>query len=102
MLDIADSPPSRFVRYFLDTTAMTATLEWEFIDSPTTYGNVGGSSQYHPDGHGTVSFGRAGRIVEVDGSGNKVWELTGLDNAYAFRVQRLGSLYTAGRGEPTR
>jgi len=102
LLDNGLAAPSRFVRYLLDTTAMTATMQWGFIDAPTTYTNVGGSTQYHPDGHGTVAFGRAGRIMEVDGSGAKVWELTGLDGAYVFRVQRIGSLYAAGKGEPTR
>lgn len=102
MLDNRRTPPSRFVRYLLDTNAMTATMQWEFIDDPTTFTNTGGSTQYHPDGHGTVSFGRAGRVVEVDEAGSKAWELTGLDNVYLFRVQRVGSLYTAGRGDPTR
>jgi len=90
------------VRYQLDTGAMTATMQWQFIDDPATWTAVGGSTQYHPDGHATVSFGRAGRVIEVDAGGNRVWALTGLDGTYIFRVQRLGSLYTAGRGEPTR
>jgi hypothetical protein len=94
--------PSRLVRYQLDTGTMTATMDWQFIDAPTTWTSVGGSTQYHPDGHATVSFGQAGRVIEVDGSGNRAWEVTGLDGVYVFRVQRLGSLYTAGRGEPTR
>ena len=102
LLDNGLSAPSRFVRYLLDPDAMTATMEWAFIDAPTTYTNVGGSTQYHADGHGTVSFGRAGRVIEVDQTGNRVWELTGVDGAYIFRVQRLGSLYAAGSGEPTR
>jgi len=102
LLDNGLSAPSRFVRYLLDPTAKTATMEWEFIDTPTTYTNVGGSTQYHPDGHGTVSFGRAGRVIEVDQAGNRVWELTGLDGMYVFRVQRISSLYAAGGGEPTR
>lgn len=102
LLDNGLSAPSRFVRYQLDPLTLTATMEWEFIDSPTTYTNVGGTTQYHPDGHGTVSFGRAGRVIEVDQAGNRVWELTGLDGAYVFRVQRISSLYAAGRGDPTR
>ena len=81
---------------------MIATMQWQFIDAPTTYTNVGGNTQYHPDGHGTVSFGRAGRIIEVDDAGSRVWELTGLNGAYVFRAQRIMSLYAAGSGEPTR
>jgi hypothetical protein len=102
MLDNGLTAPSRFVRYLVDAATHIATMQWVFIDAPTTYTNVGGATQYHPDGHGTVSFGRAGRVIEVDQAGSRVWELTGLDGAYVFRVQRLGSLYTAGHGEPTR
>ena len=102
LLDNGLSAPSRFVRYLLDPSALTATMQWEFTDSPTTYTNVGGATQYHPDGHGTVSFGRAGRVIEVDQTGNRIWELTGLNGVYVFRAQRLGSLYSAGWGEPTR
>jgi len=101
-LDNAASTPSRLVRYQVDAGTMTATMDWQFIDAPATWTAVGGSTQYHPDGHATVSFGQAGRVIEVDGSGNRVWELTGLDGVYVFRAQRVGSLYTAGRGEPTR
>ena len=36
--------------------------------------------------------------MSATGSGSS----PGLDGTYVFRVQRLGSLYTAGRGEPTR
>jgi hypothetical protein len=102
LLDNGLATPSRFVRYLLNPITHTAVMTWQLIDAPTTWTAVGGSSQYHPDGHGTVSFGRAGRIIEVDAAGNRVWELTGLDGQYVFRVQRLTSLYAAGRGEPTR
>ncbi len=101
-LDNGLNAPSRLVRYQLDTGTMTATMQWQFIDDPVTWTSVGGSTQYHPDGHATVSFGRAGRIIEVDASGNPVWEVTGLDGVYVFRVQRLSSLYRAGQGEPSR
>lgn len=102
LLDNRPSAPSRFVRYLLNPTTMTAVMEWQFIDAPTTFTLVGGSTQFHPDGHGTVSFGQAGRVIEVDAVGNRVWELTGLGGLYVFRAQRLASLYAAGRGEPTR
>lgn len=102
LLDNGTAAPSRFVRYLLNPAARTALMEWQSIDAPSTWTQVGGSTQYHPDGHGTVSFGRAGRIIEVDAAGNRTWELTGLDGTYVFRVQRLTSLYAAGRGEPTR
>lgn len=102
MLDNGANPPSRLARYALDETGRVATLAWGFADSPTTYTAVGGSSQYHPDGHATVSFGQAGRVVEVNAAGSRVWELTGLDGIYVFRAQRIQSLYSAGRDDPTR
>jgi hypothetical protein len=101
-LDNGLAAPSRLVRYLMNPAAGNAALEWQAIDAPTTWTVVGGATQFHPDGHATVSFGRAGRVIEVDPAGNRTWELTGLDGRYVFRAQRLTSLYTAGRGEPTR
>jgi hypothetical protein len=101
-LDNRENAPSRMVRYRIDTNAMTATLVWEFYDSPTTHTFVGGSTQVLAGGGGLVSFGRAGRVVEVDDAGSRAWELTGIDSLYVFRAQRISSLYTPGRGDPTR
>ena len=39
----------------------------------------------------------SGRVVEVDEVGNRAWELTGIDSAYVFRVQRISSLYARER-----
>jgi hypothetical protein len=96
-LDNSDIAPSRLVRYRIDEAAGTATLVWAFVDGPLTHTLVGGSTQVLPDGGALVSFGRAGRIVEVDASGRRRWELTGIDGAYAFRTQRIPSLYAARR-----
>lgn len=101
LLDNRPSPPSRLVRYRLDENAMTADLVWEFVHSPTTWSRVGGSTQFYPGGKGLVSFGTAGRVVEVSPQGTPVWELTGLDGTYVFRAQRISSLYSPGV-DPTR
>ncbi|MFQ5549718.1 MAG: arylsulfotransferase family protein [Gemmatimonadales bacterium] len=101
-LDNGAGPPSRMVRYLIDDTAKTATLVLEFLDGPNTFTVVGGGTQYYANGHGIVTFGRAGRVIEVDAAGNRAWELTGIDGTYVFRTQRLTSLYTPGVGEPTR
>ena len=101
LLDNRPSPPSRLVRYRLDENAMTAELVLEFVDSPTTWSRVGGSTQFYPGGKGLVSFGTAGRVVEVSPQGAPVWELTGLDGTYVFRAQRISSLYSPGV-DPTR
>ncbi len=97
LLDNGLSAPSRLVRYLLDAGTRTAVLTMDFRDAPTTYTPVGGSAQYLPNGHGLVSFGRAGRVVEVDEAGNRAWELEGVDGTYIFRAQRIASLYAARR-----
>lgn len=99
-LDNSDVAPSRLVRYRIDETARTARLLWAYVDGPTVHTLVGGSTQVYPDGGALVSFGRAGRVVEVDETGAKRWELTGIDGAYVFRAQRIPSLYAAERTRP--
>jgi hypothetical protein len=99
-LDNSETPPSRLVRYVLDEAELTATLIFAFADGPDVLTPVGGNSQYFPsNGHGLVSFGRAGRVVETDAMGNRAWELTGIDGLYVFRAQRIPSLYFPG-GSP--
>ncbi len=93
LLDNGAAAPSRFVRYLVNPVARTALLTMDFGDSPTTFTAVGGSTDYSANGHGLVSFGRAGRVVETDEVGNRAWELTGIDNVYVFRAQRIASLY---------
>ncbi len=97
LLDNSNEAPSRFLRYEIDEGAGTATLHWEYIDGPGIHTPVGGSTQVYGDGGGLVSFGREGRVVEVDDMGIKRWELTGIDEAYVFRAQRIPSLYAAER-----
>lgn len=96
MLDNRQVAPSRFVRYLVNPVTKTATLVIDFQDSPTTFTAVGGATQYYENGHAVVTFGRAGRVVEIDEYGNRAWELTGIDNTYVFRVQRIPSLYRPG------
>jgi len=97
-LDNGLSAPSRFVRYRLDEVAKTADLVFEFIDAPTTFTFVGGGTQYYPSGGGLVTFGRAGRVVEVTPLGTRAWELLGIDGQYVFAAQRVSSLYAPGTG----
>lgn len=101
MLDNGVRAPSRFLRYLMNPAARTALLVVEFLDAPETYTNVGGATQYYPsNGHAVVTFGRAGKVVEVDEAGNRAWELQGLDGIYVFRVQRITSLYAPGVDAP--
>jgi hypothetical protein len=97
LLDNGDVAPSRMVRYHINPVAHTALTLHEFIDAPTTFTAVGGGTDAYPNGHGGVTFGVAGRVVEVDEVGNRAWELTGIDSAYVFRIQRISSLYAPER-----
>lgn len=97
LLDNSDVAPSRLVRYRIDEQAMTATLIMEYVDAPSVHTPVGGGTDVLPSGGALVSFGRAGRVVEVTETGERVWELTGIDNTYVFRAQWIPSLYAAER-----
>lgn len=97
LLDNGDVAPSRFVRFRIDEQAMTATLLLELIETPETYTPVGGSTDVLPGDGALVSFGRAGRVAEWSASGERTWELTGIDGLYVFRSQRIPSLYAAER-----
>jgi outer membrane protein assembly factor BamB len=97
LLDNSNEAPSRLLRYRIDESAKTATLVWEFIDGPEIHTLVGGSTQVYPDGGGLVSIGREGRVAEVDSFGERRWELTGIDDLYVFRSERIPSLYAAER-----
>ena len=94
LLDNGEEAPSRLARYLINPVQKTALLVTSFVDAPTTFTVVGGGTDYYPNGHAVVSFGQAGRVVEVDAAGNRAWELTGLDGTYVFRAERLASLYT--------
>ncbi|MDH3459063.1 MAG: aryl-sulfate sulfotransferase [Gemmatimonadota bacterium] len=95
VLDNGTSAPSRYVRYLVNPTTRTVMMVVQFIDAPSTFTAVGGSTQYSSNGHALISFGRAGRVVEVNEAGNRAWELTGIDGMYVFRAQRIPSLYAA-------
>ena len=97
VLDNSDVPPSRFLRYTVDEGSHTATMQWQYLDGPEIHSFVGGSTQVYGDGGALVSFGREGRVVEVDEFGEKRWEITGIDDLYVFRAQRIPSLYAAER-----
>ena len=97
LLDNSDIPPSRVLRYTVDEGSHTATMQWQYVDGPEIHTFVGGSTQAYADGGALVSFGREGRVVELDEFGQKRWELTGLDDLYVFRAQRIPSLYASQR-----
>ncbi len=97
LLDNSNVAPSRLVRYAIDEQLLTARLVWDFVDAADTHTLVGGSTQVYADGGALVSFGREGRVADVDEFGQKRWELTGIDGLYVFRALRISSLYAAER-----
>lgn len=100
LLDNGVTAPSRMIRYEVDEQAMTAELVLEYTHPSGAYTPVGGSTDVLPGGGGLASFGRAGRVVEVDAAGNETFELTGLEGEYIFRAFRIPSLYASERRTP--
>ena len=93
LLDNGLAAPSRLARYLVNSETLTATMVWQFIDAPGTFTFVGGSTHYLAGSRALVSFGQAGRVVEVDAAGNRTWELQGLEGTYVFRAERISGLY---------
>ena len=91
LLDNVGSADSRYERYAVSTTAMTATLEQFYSSSVQTL--IGGSVQQSVDGRFLVSFGTEGRVEEFDPAGNLLWRING-NPGYVFRAQRIASLYS--------
>ena len=95
---VGHSPPeSRAAEYALDTTAMTATLVWEYRRTPIIETEFVGSVERQSTGNTLVAFAYAGVVDEADTTGNAVWEatiLTGTTARIGYRVRRLPSLYT--------
>jgi hypothetical protein len=89
-------PESRAVEYALDTSAMTATMVWEFRHNPAIYTPFVGSMQRLDNGNTVVGFGGVGVATEVDPAGNVVWEgrlfIESTPTAF-YRGRRIRSLY---------
>jgi hypothetical protein len=97
LLDNGNAIPSRLVRYAIDEGTMTATRVLEFFTVENSFTPVGGSTQLVATDAALVSFGRAGKVVEVSAAGAELFDLTGLDGEYIFRAQRIPSLYSSER-----
>jgi arylsulfotransferase ASST len=92
------SPPqSRAVQYRLDTSAMTATLVWEYRHDPPLFTPFVGSVERYRNGNTLVGFASAALITEVTGDGQVVWEgrltVNGQPVSFFYRARRLRSLY---------
>lgn len=70
------SPPfSRAVEYQLDEQIMTATLVWEYRNTPDIYAFATGNVQRLPNGNTLISWGTTNIITEVRPDGTKALEL---------------------------
>ena len=97
LLDNGKAAPSRLVRYLIDEQGLTAGRVLEYAHESDAFTLVGGSTDVLAGDRALVSFGQAGRVVEVDGTGAQTFELTGLEGQYIFRAFRVPSLYAAER-----
>ena len=89
-------PESRAVEYALDTTAMTATLVWQFRHSPSIYTPYVGLVQRLGNGNTSIAYAQAGHVTEVTGAGAVLWEAdVKVDGkpAFCYRLSRIVSLY---------
>lgn len=97
LLDNGKEAPSRLVRYLIDEQALTAERVLEYSHASNALTLVGGSTQVLAGNRALVSFGRTGRVAEVDETGAQTFELTGLEGLYIFRAFRIPSLYATER-----
>ena len=89
---------SRAVEYELDLNAMTATLVWEFRDTPDKYTHYMGNAQRLPNGNTLINFVLAQypKVIEVNQSGGKEFEMSYAgnsdDNYRVFRFPWEGTV----------
>ncbi len=82
---------SRAVEYELDLTNMTATLVWQFRDTPDKYTYWQGNAQRLPTGNTLINFVRPQypKAIEVDTNGVKHLELSLVPSSDAYRSFRF-------------
>jgi hypothetical protein len=95
--DLRTPQVSRAAEFQLDLKDMTATLAWEFRDTPDKYAYYLGSAQRLPSGNTLIDFVMAQypKAIEVDTNGVKHFELSlvpGSDSYRAFRLPWQGKL----------
>jgi hypothetical protein len=89
------APPfSRAVEYSLDLERRTATVVWQYRESPDIYGWFMGSAQRLPGGNTFISWGgsyddTAPTVTEVRPDGSKAFRLTIEDSTLTYRAFRF-------------
>ncbi len=82
---------SRAVEYLLDLTNLTATIVWQFRDTPDKYTYWLGNAQRLPTGNTLINFVQPQypKAIEVDAKGVKHFELSLVPGSDAYRAFRL-------------
>ena len=79
---------SRAVEYQLNLTNMTATMVWQFRDTPEEFSDFMGNAQRLPNGNTLINW-VYDKIVEVDSNGAKHFEMNLVDFHTIYRVYRF-------------
>ena len=79
---------SRAVEYQLNLTNMTATMVWQFRDTPEEFTDFMGNAQRLPNGNTLINW-VYDKIVEVDSNGAKHFEMNLVDFRKIYRVYRF-------------
>jgi hypothetical protein len=82
---------SRAVEYVLDTNEMTATLVWEFRDTPDKYSHYMGNVQRLPNTNTLINWAvsHLPKLTEVRIDGSKAFEMNFVDHWECYRVHRF-------------
>jgi len=89
--DLHNPQVSRAVEYVLDTNAMTATLFWEFRDTPDKYSYYMGNVQRLPNTNTLINWALPylPKLTEVRTDGSKAFEMNFVDQWQCYRVHRF-------------
>jgi hypothetical protein len=79
---------SRAVEYELDTLNMTATLVWEFRETPDYYSRYMGNVQRLPNGNTFINWA-TNKFSEVRPNGEKAFEMAFMDGYDCYRAFRF-------------
>lgn len=84
-------PVSRAVEYFLDTNNLTATLVWQYRNTPDYHTPYMGNAQRLPNGNTLVNFVSADhpKVIEVNPAGQKTFEMFLLPGSELYQAHRF-------------
>jgi hypothetical protein len=89
--DLHNPQVSRAVEYVLDTNEMTATLFWEFRDTPDKFSHYMGNVQRLPNTNTLINWAVPDlpKLTEVRTDGSKAFEMNFVDQWECYRVHRF-------------